>query len=341
MFYFWGKFSTLFSIALQLFICVSRHSRFFLNGALIFSHMEQELAASYSISDLERLSGIKAHTIRVWEKRYNIFTPHRTDTNIRFYSEDDLKKLLNISILNKNGYKISELGAMSDTDILLKISSSIAIEINSREEKLLISLLEMDESLFHSVFKSWHKEYGFESTISDYIFPFFERIGIMWQCGTINPAQEHFFSNLIRGRLITETDRLGASINRDAKNIVLFLPEGEQHEIALLFYNYMFKKRGYRTIYLGQSVPFSNLERVYHLTRPFAVVTGLTTSVLNETFVTFCRLVCEHTDSLVYFTGPVPQKWTQAFPDNARFLEDLIILLGQENLPATFPPVTR
>lgn len=292
--------------------------------------MEAELTASYSISDLERLSGIKAHTIRIWEKRYSIFTPYRTDTNIRYYSDDDLRKLLNISILNKSGHKISELGNMSDYEILAKVSSTVSVEANSREEKLLISLLEMDEPLFHRVFKSWDKEFGFESTISDIIFPFFERIGIMWQCGTINPAQEHFFSNLIRGKLIAETERINLKLNKDAVSIVLFLPEGEQHEIALLFYNYMFRKRGYKTVYLGQSVPFSSLERIYQLTKPFAVITGITTSVLNDTFITFCRLVCNHTRSLVYFTGPIPKNCPDELPENARFLEDLLTLLKEE-----------
>lgn len=290
-------------------------------------NMEAELVASYSISDLEKLSGIKAHTIRIWEKRYSLFKPKRTETNIRYYSDGDLRRLLNLIILNKSGHKISELGAMSDDEILAKVSSTIAVEKKSRQEKLLMSLLEMDESLFNRVFKSWEKEHGFEATISNFIFPFFERIGIMWQCGAINPAQEHFFSNLIRGKLIAETDRIIVKTKKQAESVVLFLPEGEQHEIALLFYNYLFRKRGYRTLYLGQSVPFENLDRIYQLTTPFAVVTGLTTSVLNDSSMKFCHMVCRHTNSLVYFTGPVPKNWTVEPPENARFLEDLLTLL--------------
>lgn len=290
--------------------------------------MEKEHSSAYSISDLESLSGVKAHTIRIWEKRYNVFRPGRTDTNIRYYSNDDLKKLLNISLLLKNGLKISELSVLPAAALSEKVSSILMPETDSRNERLLMSLLEMDEVLFGRVFENMVKREGFERTIIDTVFPFFQRVGLMWQCGTINPAQEHFFSNLVKSKIIYATEKMRYDPLPGAKTIVLFLPEGELHEIALLFYNYAFRKRGYKTIYLGQSVPFESLERIFAIGNPDAIVTGVTTAALQEGFIPFCKMTCTQAGkALVYFTGPVPDTSGKGLPANARFTADLIKVL--------------
>ncbi len=179
--------------------------------------MEKEHSSAYSISDLESLSGVKAHTIRIWEKRYKVFTPRRTDTNIRYYSNEDLKKLLNISLLLKNGLKISELSVLPAAGLAEKVSSILLPETDSRNERLLMSLLEMDEVLFSRVFENMVKREGFERTIIDTVFPFFQRVGLMWQCGTINPAQEHFFSTWLNQRLFTPQKRCAMILCRGRK----------------------------------------------------------------------------------------------------------------------------
>ncbi len=290
--------------------------------------MEKEHSSAYSISDLESLSGVKAHTIRIWEKRYKVFTPRRTDTNIRYYSNEDLKKLLNISLLLKNGLKISELSVLPAAGLAEKVSSILLPETDSRNERLLMSLLEMDEVLFSRVFENMVKREGFERTIIDTVFPFFQRVGLMWQCGTINPAQEHFFSNLVKSKIIHATEKMRYDPLPGAQTIVLFLPEGELHEIALLFYNYAFRKRGYKTLYLGQSVPFESLERIFAIGTPDAIITGVTTAALQEGFIPFCKMTCRQAGkALVYFTGPVPDTAGKGLPRNARFTADLIKVL--------------
>jgi len=232
----------------------------------------------YSIKDLEHLSGIKAHTIRIWEQRYNLFSPQRTATNIRFYNEDDLKLILNISTLRNQGYKISKIIEMSEADIFEEVQrvniedKSYANQIHS----LTASMVDMDESKFLNVFDQSVSKYGFEKTMMEIIYPFMGKIGILWLTNSINPAQEHFISHLVRQKLITATD----SLNVDEKSplFLLFLPEGELHELGILLANYMIRNRGLRTIFFGQSVPLNALEEVYHNLDPEYVLTSMTTA---------------------------------------------------------------
>lgn len=290
--------------------------------------MQTELSATYSINDLENFSGIKAHTIRIWEKRYGVVTPGRTETNIRYYSNDDLKKILNIKLLNQHGYKISDISSMSDRELSAKVDSIALVNSDSREEMLLSSIIEMSEPLFNKAFANVVIELGLEAAIVSVVFPFFKRIGIIWQSGSINPAQEHFFSNLIRGKIISATDQISTVPALDAPTAILFLPEGELHEIGLLFYNYALRKRGYKTIYLGQSVPYESLNRIYRITPPSIVITSMTNPALPESFLSICGKVCRQAGhACVYFTGSLPYRPESNLPSNARFTNDLRELL--------------
>ena len=152
--------------------------------------------STYSIKDLEQISGIKAHTIRIWEKRYNIVSPLRTNTNIRFYTDGDLKRLLNVSILNRNGFKISNIVRLSKEEILRSVMETSISYMNfeSQIENLVIAMIDMDEIKFEKTLSNSILKLGFEETVSNIIFPFLEKTGILWQIGTINPAQEHFIS---------------------------------------------------------------------------------------------------------------------------------------------------
>ena len=169
-----------------------------------------ELMANYSIRDLENFTGIKAHTLRIWEKRYNIVKPKRTCTNIRYYDDEDLKKLLNISILNRNGIKISNIVEMSDQAISEKVMSfaSTKTDTDTQVESLVVAMIDLDERKFEKIFTTAVLRLGFEETVLRILYPFFERIGILWQIGTISPAQEHFISNLIRQKLIVAREGL-------------------------------------------------------------------------------------------------------------------------------------
>ncbi|MCJ8209045.1 MerR family transcriptional regulator [Mucilaginibacter sp. RS28] len=267
---------------------------------------------TYSIKDLEKLSGIKAHTIRIWEKRYGIIAPQRTQTNIRHYTNEDLREILNISLLNKNGYKISAIAAMPSVERarhLSELSRSADDAHQSFEENLLLSLIEMDEAKFNRALYELDKHFGFEKAFEKVIFPFFEKIGVMWQTGTISPVQEHFFSNLIREKLIIATAALKQTAPDKATTAILLLPEGELHEIGLLFYNYALRSRGYKTIYLGQSVPLDNQQRIPPLTEADLIVTGITSTLHRNSFEeTKHKLNKLFPGAKIYYTGPIPEQ---------------------------------
>ncbi len=230
----------------------------------------------YSIKDLEQITGVKAHTIRVWERRYGIVQPERTDTNIRFYSDDDLKRLLNISMLNTSGIKISRLAKMENIDLensILELERANSVEDISID-KLILATINFDESLFESILNRCILEKGMEETTIQILFPFFQRIGILWQIGTISPAQEHFISNLIRQKLFTAIDSISGARQENAKKIIFFLKEDELHEISILFYNYIAKKNGLKTLYLGQDLPFRDLQKVVNDYSPDGLFTS-------------------------------------------------------------------
>jgi MerR family transcriptional regulator, light-induced transcriptional regulator len=220
--------------------------------------------AQYSIRDLEKLSGIKAHTLRIWEKRYNLVEPKRTVTNIRYYDDEDLKRILNVALLNRNGIKISHIAELDESEISCKISELAREhpETTDQIDKLIVSMIELDQKKFEKIISKSSIQNGFEETILHLVYPFFEKIGILWQTGVVNPAQEHFVTNLIRQKLIVAIDKLTDTEKQNAPQFIMYLPEGELHEISLLFYYYIAKKKGIKVIYLGQSVPFKDLTSV-------------------------------------------------------------------------------
>ena len=241
--------------------------------------------SDYSIKDLEKLSGIKAHTIRIWEKRYNLVSPKRTATNIRYYSDEDLKKLLNISILNRNGVKISRIASLNNDQLHSQVNS-VAREKWTHEsqiESLIVAMIDLDEKRFDKLLSKNIIQMGFEDTILKVIYPFFQRIGLLWQTGNINPAQEHFVSNLVRQKIIVAIDSIISEDHPERLKFILFLPEGELHELALLFMYYLIKKRGHKVIYLGQSVPVNDVRDVQDLIGADYLITYFTSSIpINE-----------------------------------------------------------
>ena len=233
----------------------------------------------YSIKELEKLSGIKAHTIRIWEKRYALISPSRTATNIRFYSDKDLKKIINVAAINGAGVKISRIAQYSDSELNGIVSQQIdkGIEIAPMDQ-LVVAMVELDEPVFEKVLSRLTLKIGFEELIVKVVYPFLEKIGILWQTGNITPAQEHFISNLIRQKLIVAIDKLPFP-GRKAHKAVLYLPENEYHEIGLLFDNYLARSQGIKTIYLGQSVPYLDLKNVVETHHPKFIITSMTTAV--------------------------------------------------------------
>ena len=236
--------------------------------------------AVYSIKDLEKISGIKAHTIRIWERRYGLIHPKRTSTNIRYYSDEELKKLLNISILNQNGFKISKIAGLDEHQLRDRVLDLCidARNNNVQIETLMVSMLELDERKFLNVLSGAVIKYGFEDTVEQILFPFLERIGMLWQAGTIYPAQEHFISNLIRQKIIVAIDNEMQNIAVKGPRIIFFLPEDELHEIGILFYSLLARKEGLDVVYLGMSVPLADLKLVHQVRPADAYFTSFVTA---------------------------------------------------------------
>lgn len=262
--------------------------------------------ASYSIKELENLSGIKAHTIRIWEKRYNIIVPARTETNIRYYNDNNLKRLLNIAILNRYGMRISTIAKLSDTEMSDKVMNVSSDTSNSETniENLVVAMVEMDEYKIDRIFSRYIMHEGFEKSVTHLIFPFFEKIGLLWQTGSINPAHEHFVSNIFRQKLMVAIDNVVFPENKNDNKFILFLPEGEFHELALLYYNYLIKKSGKKVYYLGSSVPYQDLEETNKRVNADCLFTSLTSS-LNKAEVKKYLLKLSQTFPLqkIFITG--------------------------------------
>lgn len=260
--------------------------------------------STYSIKDLEQLSGIKAHTLRIWEQRYNLLSPKRTDTNIRYYDDDDLKLILNVALLNDNGFKISKIASMDALEMrseVIKLTER-SLTHDDQIHALTISMIEMDEERFDKVLSGNITKLGFELTMLNIIYPFMSKIGVLWQTGAINPAQEHFISNLVRQKMIVAIDSQKKFVG--GKKFLLFLPEGELHEISLLFASYLIKTKGHKVIYLGQSTPKEDLLSVYKVHQPDYLLTIITTSPSAEYAQDYINSLSEQfSNSQILVTG--------------------------------------
>ncbi len=238
----------------------------------------------FTIKDLENISGIKAHTIRIWEKRYNLLQPQRTDTNIRYYSHENLQKLLNIVLLNKNNYKISKIAEMSDEAITLN-ARELAFKVAVNDEAInsfKLSMFQFDKVLFNNTYNQLLHKKTFREIFKDVFMPFLEHIGLLWQTDTLLPAHEHFISNLISQKIQINTEKLQYNVTDTNKTYVLFLPENEIHELGLLYLNYELVLRGNQTIYLGQSLPLNNLNYFFEGTQEICFITSMTVQPYDD-----------------------------------------------------------
>lgn len=262
--------------------------------------------SNYSIKDLEQLSGIKAHTLRIWEHRYNIISPKRTDTNIRTYDDQDLKLVLNISLLKDHGYKISEISKLSVEEMYQEVIKISDRQLNYPDQihALTISMIDLDEDRFEKIISTNILQFGFENTMIHIIYPFLSRIGTLWVTGSIGPAQEHFITNLIRQKLIVAIDGQVSKQRPNGKKYMLFLPEGELHEISLLFANYIIRARYNKVVYLGQSLPFNELVFAYNVHKPDYIFSAITSVPANhEAQLYVNKLAAQFPESHLLLTG--------------------------------------
>lgn len=234
---------------------------------------------SYSVSQVENLTGVKAHTLRVWERRYSFLRPERTSTNIRYYTDEQLRKLLRIGMLTRNGHRISAVDQMSDeriNELVTELVSTHAAKDEDIIDAFVLSMIKMDEDDFNVIYNQQVAIRGFLRTVTELIYPFLILIGGLWTTEKANPAQEHFVTNLIRQKILSAIEGL-PHIPAYAPRILMFLLEGDNHEIGLLLAQFIAKQCGWKVIYLGHRVPFDNLSPAIDISQPQALMTMFVT----------------------------------------------------------------
>jgi DNA-binding transcriptional MerR regulator len=270
------------------------------------------IKSTFSIKNLENISGIKAHTLRIWEKRYNLLEPERTDTNIRRYSLDSLKTLLNVTLLYNHGFKISKIASLSEDEIP-DLVRNIALKSNSEQVSInafKLAMINFDCELFDNNYDEILQHHNFEYVFIDIFMPLMKELGILWQTGAISPTHEHFITNLVKQKIHVQSELLQRTTNfkQDQPIFALFLPENEIHELGILYLNYLILSKGYRTIFLGQSLQTSSLETLYTYNTTFNFVTYITVEPNKDDIMPylndFHEKLLSKTDSKLIIFGP-------------------------------------
>lgn len=289
----------------------------------------------YSIRDIEKLTHIKAHTLRIWEQRYGFPVPYRTDTNIRYYDDEQLKLLLNVAALLKSGSRISKVVLMRPEEIAAEMkrlnegSGELDSFCDLKIDALLLAMIDLDESHFEKTIGACHLRMGFEETMIRVIIPFLKKVGILWSAGDINVAQEHFISNLIRRKLLVAIDALPLQRDPSREKFLLYLPDGELHEIGLLFAKYIVKSRRKNVVYLGQSVPFRDLRLLVEKYNPDYLITYFTSGMSSKALQNYLNRLGEDPmrKCRVLVAGPLMGNPALLFPGNVKYLRDITDLV--------------
>lgn len=290
--------------------------------------MQKKLPAfhRYSIKDLEQLSNIKAHTLRIWEQRYGMLKPQRTDTNIRYYTDNELRYVLNVSLLNQNGFKISKIALLSPETIereVKRITNSKS-DHESQISALVIAMIDLNEIAFNKIFNDSILRLGFENTIIQIIFPFLDKIGNLWITGSIRPLHEHFISNLIRQKLIVNIDAHPKQVKTNAKKFLLFTPENEIHELALLFNYYLLKSRNHDVVYIGLNIPLHDLISVFNHQQPDYLVSCFTIHPKGEVLKNYLGILSKNfKNSKLIVSGYQIRNFKGNLPQNVIRISDI------------------
>ena len=258
----------------------------------------QKVKSEFSIKNLENISGIKAHTIRIWEKRYKLLSPERTDTNIRKYSLGSLRKLLNINLLYKNGFKISKIANL-EPDKISPLVREIALENNTENisiNALKLAMVNFDVGMFDIKYKILVENNGFEYVFFKIFVPLMTELGILWQTGAICPSHEHFVTSLIKQKIHVQTEKIQnkKSVEKSSPKFVVFLPENEIHELSILYLNYLVLSKGYQTIFLGQSIPIKSLKTLLSQNEVLHFITYITVQPSRSNISNYIKLFYEN-----------------------------------------------
>ena len=272
----------------------------------------KKVKSTFSIKDLENISGIKAHTLRIWEKRYNLLSPKRTETNIRRYSLSSLQKLLNITLLYKHGYKISKIAGIDNAE-LPKVVLDVTLKSNSEQvsiNALKLAMINFDSVLFDVTFDEILTKNDFTFIYVNVFLPIMNELGILWQTNAISPSHEHFLTNLIKQKIHIQNEKAQKNLTPkdNDKVFVLYLPENEVHELSILFLNYYILIHGFKTIFLGQSLPTESLENIFSVNQNLVFVTHLTVEpnkdVIDSYLLNFYELILKNSTTELAILGP-------------------------------------
>ena len=287
--------------------------------------------AVYSISDLERLTGVKTHTIRIWEKRYNLIEPQRTPTNIRYYNDDDLRLLMNVVLLNKNGYKISRIAEMDRDEMEIVVSQLTASREENRDniiDALTLAMIDLDEVKFNSLVDKSIREKGMETTTIQLLFPLLDKIGVLWLAGTIKPAMENFITILIRQKLISAIDKINPNTYQNSEKFLIYMPEGETQELSFLFIHYMILSRGFRVINLGNNITLFDVQDAWTIHKPkyiFTMLNEAATKIELQTYLSEKNKL--FSESQILLSGYQAAIQNYDTPDNTKVLSSMIDLM--------------
>lgn len=254
-----------------------------------------QAVAIYSIRDLEQLSGVKAHTIRAWEQRYGLLDPKRTDTNIRYYDDQDLKFLLKVALLRKHDFKISAIADMGEEEINHQVDMLDQPHLSSHAQldALTISTIEMDEMKFNRIISTHIDQMGFERTMLELIYPFLEKLSLLYFTGSINPVQEAYIGYLVRQKLICAIDREPLAQHKASRKFIIYLPQGERQELSLLLVHYLLRKREHRVVNIGMDITLSDLKDACSVHQPDYIFTLVTESFTNEPLQQYIDRLCQ------------------------------------------------
>jgi len=233
----------------------------------------------YSIKDIETLCDIKAHTIRIWEQRYNVVKAQRTETNIRYYTDNQLKTFLHISLLNKNGFKISKIAKMNESEIILNLNKLQEENLQSKEiciSKLCEAMIDLDETKIDTILDNCLKNNTFEHTILKIIIPFLNKVGKLWFTGSISIGYEHYISNIIRKKIISEINKINTPVSNHKGKVILYTKEKEYHELSLIMCDYLYKVNNFKTYYIGSNTPAKSLKIIAKDINPNIITTVFT-----------------------------------------------------------------
>ncbi len=290
----------------------------------------------YSIKDIEKLTGVKAHTLRIWEKRYNIVCPKRTNTNIRYYLEDDLKDIMNITFLNKNGYKISKIANLSSVErkrIAAEISK-IDAQFENQIDAITFAILELDEKNLSHIFDHHISQLGFERTIKEIINPLLEKLWVMWIAGSISGVHERFVSQLLLRKSIVAIDSLKQVESEVKGKFLIYLPENENHELSLYFLQYLLKKNGYEVLNLGKDINITNILNAYRLAKPDYIFTIINDSFENKPLKPYIEAIKSGIDCTLIISGYQPLRQELVSEPNCIILKSFMDVEKYLNISA-------